>query len=469
MEGNIKKKKFVMPHTYVILGIFILFGFFLTFVLPSGEYDRYLNDAGLTVVNAESFHLVEKAYLNVFDLLLAVPTGLINMASIIFFIFIIVGAFQIVIATGTLNVAIGQVARAMRGKEIWSIPLLLFVFSIGGATFGMSQEGLVFVPIAIMLARSFGYDAMTGMCMVLIGAQVGFQAGWMNPFNVGIAQGIAELPIYSAIGVRLVLWIVFLVVTSWYMMRYARRVQSDPTKSLVYDLEVEQAGQGSIDLENLEKLSGRQIGVLLVIVATLATVIYGLTNLDWFINEMSAMFVAMGIISGFVGGFGPSRICEEFVKGCETIVYGCLIVGIAQTMVVLLQQGMVIDTVVYDLAGLVSALPPFLTAIGMMLVQTIINFFVNSGTGQAALTMPIMVPLADILGITRQTAVFAFQMGDGLSNCIFPTSPTLMASLGLAKIGYDKYLKFLMPLWLIWNLIAVLLLVYCTMTNIGPF
>lgn len=197
--------------------------------------------------------------------------------------------------------------------------------------------------------------------------------------------------------------------------------------------------------------------------------IYGLMKLDWFINEMSAVFAAVGIFAGFVAGFGPSRIAEEFVKGCETVVYGCLIVGIAQAMVVLLQQGVVIDTVVYGLANLVAELPKSLTAIGMFLVQTLVNFFVNSGTGQAALTMPIMVPLADILDVTRQTAVFAFQMGDGLSNAIFPTSPTLMAALGLAKIGYDKYLKYLMPLWLMWNVIAVVLLIYCTATNIGPF
>lgn len=470
MDNTKKKKKFVMPHTYVILGIFILFGFLLTFILPSGEYERFVNDADVTVVDPTSFHFIEKTYLNVFDLFMALPTGMINMAHIIFFIFIIVGAFSVVNASGAMETGVKQIAKRLQGREIWSIPLLLFVFSICGATFGMSQEGLVFIPVCIMLARSLGYDAMTGMCMTLVGAQVGFQAGWMNPFNVGVSQGIAELPIYSAIGVRLVLWIVFLVVTSWYMMRYARKVKADPTKSVVYELEVEDAKrEGPVDLDNVPRLTGRQIGVLLVVLAGLVIMIYGLMKLDWFINEMSAVFAAVGIFAGFVAGFGPSRIAEEFVKGCETVVYGCLIVGIAQAMVVLLQQGVVIDTVVYGLANLVAELPKSLTAIGMFLVQTLVNFFVNSGTGQAALTMPIMVPLADILDVTRQTAVFAFQMGDGLSNAIFPTSPTLMAALGLAKIGYDKYLKYLMPLWLMWNVIAVVLLIYCTATNIGPF
>lgn len=241
MDNTKKKKKFVMPHTYVILGIFILFGFLLTFILPSGEYERFVNDADVTVVDPTSFHFIEKTYLNVFDLFMALPTGMINMAHIIFFIFIIVGAFSVVNASGAMETGVKQIAKRLQGREIWSIPLLLFVFSICGATFGMSQEGLVFIPVCIMLARSLGYDAMTGMCMTLVGAQVGFQAGWMNPFNVGVSQGIAELPIYSAIGVRLVLWIVFLVVTSWYMMRYARKVKADPTKSVVYELEVEDA------------------------------------------------------------------------------------------------------------------------------------------------------------------------------------------------------------------------------------
>lgn len=469
MDTLNQKKKFKLPHTYVILAIFILFGFFLTFVLPSGEYARVTNDAGVTVVNPDSFQIIDKDYLNVADLFMALPTGMINMGYIIFMIFIAAGSFSIITATGAMDKGVNQIARAMRGKEALAIPLLLFLFSICGATFGMSQEGLVFIPVCIMLARSLGYDAMIGMCMTLVGAQIGFQAGWMNPFNVGVSQGIAELPMYSALGIRLVLWVLFLVTTSWYMMRYARKIKANPTLSIVYDLEQKEAGNSDVSLDNIEKMTKRQMGVLLVFVIALAIIIYGMTRLGWFINEMSAVFAAMGIFAGLIGGFSPSRICEEFVKGCEQVVYGCLIVGIAQAMVVLLQQGMVIDTVVHGLAGLVAELPTFLTAIGMFLVQTLTNFFVNSGTGQAALTMPIMVPLSDILGVTRQTAVFAFQMGDGLSNAIFPTSPTLMAALGMAKIRYDQYLKFLMPIWLIWNVIAVVLLIYCTMAQVGPF
>lgn len=469
MDKIKEKRKYKLPHTYVILAIFILFGFFLTFILPSGEYERFTNDAGVTVVNPDSFQIIDKDYLNVADLFMALPTGMINMGYIIFMIFIAAGAFSIITATGAMHKGINQIARAMRGKEVLAIPLLLFLFSICGATFGMSQEGLLFIPVCIMLARSLGYDAMIGMCMTLVGAQVGFQAGWMNPFNVGVSQGIAELPMYSAIGIRLVLWVLFLITTSWYMMRYARKIKANPTLSIVYELEQQEVGNTVIDLDHLEKMTKRQVGVLFVFVASLAVIIYGMTQLDWFINEMSAVFVAMGIFAGLIGGFSPSRICEEFVKGCEQIVYGCLIVGIAQAMVILLQQGMVIDTVVHGLAGLVAELPTYLTAIGMFLVQTLTNFFVNSGTGQAALTMPIMVPLSDILGVTRQTAVFAFQMGDGLSNAIFPTSPTLMAALGMAKIRYDQYLKFLMPIWLVWNAIAVFLLIYCTFAQVGPF
>lgn len=469
MDTTKKKKQFKLPHTYVILAIFILFGFFLTFVLPSGEYERFVNEAGVTVVNPDSFQLIDKEYLNVFDLFLALPKGMINMASIVFMIFIAAGAFQVVTATGAMHKGVGQIARAMRGKEALAIPLLLFLFSICGATFGMSQEGLVFIPVCIMLARSLGYDAMIGMSMALVGAQVGFQAGWMNPFNVGVSQGIAELPMYSAIGIRLVLWVLFLVTTSWYMIRYARRIKANPELSIVRDLELQEANMATTELDKIEKMTKRQVGVIIVFVISLIIIIYGMTQLGWFIDEMSAVFAAMGICAGLVGGFRPSQLCEEFVKGCEQVVYGCLIVGIAQTMVVLLQQGMVIDTVVHSLAGLVAELPTYLTAIGMFLVQTLTNFFVNSGTGQAALTMPIMVPLSDILGVTRQTAVFAFQMGDGLSNAIFPTSPTLMAALGIAKISYDKYLKFLMPIWLIWNVIAVILLIYCTLAQVGPF
>ena len=467
-----KKKGFEFPHTYVMLLCMVLIMAVLTYVIPAGEYERVEDpNTGRMVINPDNFVEVESNPTKFFDLFKAIPRGMNDAADISFFIFCTGGAFNIMLVTGAITRGIGKLAIALKGREKLMIPLLLFVFSLAGATIGMSEEAIVFIPLGVALARACGYDAMVGMSMITLGCAVGFNSAWMNPFTVGVAQGIAELPTFSGIGLRFVIHGVFLVVTAWYIMRYATKIQKNPQLSVIADIEAEDAKNpaNKIDLENLEKLTGRDMGVLAIFFIGLGVLVYGVVTYGWYFEEIAALFVGMGIFCGLVAGFGPSKIATEFVAGAKDIVFGALVVGVARAILIVMQDGMIIDPIVHAMAGLIGDLPRSVSAIGMYFVQTFLDFVVPSGSGQAAATMPIMVPLADVLGITRQTAVLAFQFGDGFTNSFFPTAGTLMACLGLIKVPYDRWVKFMGPLMGIWVLLGTGFVVYATMTNYGPF
>lgn len=271
----------------------------------------------------------------------------------------------------------------------------------------------------------------------------------MNPFNVGLAQVIAEVPMFSGMWLRAILLFTLLIITSWYIIRYARNVQKDPTKSIVHNLEKEST-EKKLDLSELPNLDSKHILTIITICASFALLIWGVSKKDWWMEELSALFLTMGVVSGFCAKFGPSRIASEFVKGASAITFGAFIIGIARSILIVLEQGNVIDTIVFGLSDAVSHLHGSIQVLGMYFFQTVMNVFITSGTGLAATTMPIMVPLADLLGVTRQTSVLAFQMGDGFTNMILPTSSALMGSLAVSGITYQQWVKFMWPLMLIW-------------------
>ncbi|KPU27353.1 C4-dicarboxylate ABC transporter permease [Caloranaerobacter sp. TR13] len=465
----IEKKKFKVPHTYVILFSVIIIMAVLTYIIPAGQFERVKDpNTGRTVVDPASFHVVEQNPTKLFDLFKAVPKGMKDAASIVFFIFIVGGAFQIITATGAIEAGIGKIALALKGKEKLLIPIFLVLFSIAGGTFGMAEEAIVFVPIGIALARALGFDAITGTAMITLGAACGFTSGFMNPFTVGVAQGIAELPLFSGIGLRLIILVFMLIVTAWYVMRYGNMVKKDPSKSIVRELELEEKDK-VIDLTNIPKLESNHYLVLLAVVAGFGFIIWGVFKSGWYITEIGSMFLAMGIVGGFLGKLGPSKIAEEFVKGARSIVFGALVVGIARGILIVMEDGLIIDSIINGLALAIKNLPKSISVLGMYVVQVIINFFIPSGSGQAAATMPIMAPLADVIGVNRQVAVTAYQFGDGFTNSIIPTSAALMGVLSIAKIKYEKWVKFLWPLMLMWLGLGAIFLIIANAINYGPF
>lgn len=444
------KKIFKVPHTYVILFTIILIMAALTYVIPAGVFEKIIDpNTGRSVVDPASFHSVDSAPTTFFGLFMSVTKGMNQAADIIFFILIVGGAFEIINKTGAIEVAISRAALALKGNDRLMIPLFIVIFSLFGGTIGMSEEVVIFVPIGIALARALGYDAILGTAMVTLGAACGFTAGFMNPFTVGVAQGLAELKLFSGIELRLVLCVVLIIVTVAYLFRYASILKQDPSKSIVAELEKEEKNT-VIDLSNIPVLTVNHVLVLLTMAIGFGIIIYGVFNLDWYIEEIATCFLATGVIAGLFGKMGPSKISAGFLEGARGIIFGALVVGIARGILVVMTEGSIIDPIIFGLANFIERLPKSISVTGMYIVQVIINFFIPSGSGQAATTMPIMVPLSDLLGINRQVAVLAYQLGDGFTNSIIPTSASLMAVLSIGKIPYEKWVKFLWPLMLIW-------------------
>ena len=339
----------------------------------------------------------------------AIPTGMSEVGWIIFLVFIIGGSFGIINKTGAIEAGLGASINAFKKKSILLIGGLMTIFSLGGATFAMAESTLIFLPMCIMLTKAMGYDAVVGMAVINIGAVIGFAGGWMNMYTVGVAQGIAGLELFSGMGYRILCHAVLLIIAIVYVAMYARKIKKDPTRSLMTGVpEIEET---KFDMDNIPEFTkGRKI-ILLWCLICFIILIYGITA-GWSTStEVSALFLVMGVVSGFIYKMKSSEIADAFVDGAKSIAFGALLIGLCRAMVVILTNGQIIDTMLHGMASLLDGLPSILAAGIMVPIQLLVNFLVNSGSGQAAATMPIMAPLSDILGVSRQTAVLAFQFG----------------------------------------------------------
>ena len=449
-----QKKKWKTPHTFVILVAIIIIAAIATYLIPAGEFTRFKDAAtGKTLVEAGSYHRIASNPLNPLLIPSAIYTGIVKSASTITFMLIIGGAFEVITSTGALTALCKKLSKTFSKHKYAVIPVFLTLFSIFGFTMGMSSEVMIFVPIGITLALFLGLDKVTGTAMIALGAAVGFTAGILNPFNVGVAQDIAELQLFSGMAYRIVILVILLAATSAYIIIYAKKVAANPEKSVIYGIQedIEYTFEDVSD-----SISKSQIAVLVIMAAGFGILIYGLSKKGWYFEEMSGLFIFMGIACGLVSGYGPSRIAKEFGNGAKGIVVGCLIIGIARTVEVILSDAKILDTIVYGIVNIVNVMPGSIKAVGMFICQSLINCVIVSGTGQAAVTMPLMVPVSDLVGISRQTAVLAFQLGDGFSNSVLPMSSSLMGYLAVSKIPYSKWLKFMMPLFLIWTALGCL-------------
>ncbi len=449
-----QKKKWKTPHTFVILVAIIIIAAIATYLIPAGEFTRFKDAAtGKTLVEAGSYHRIASNPLNPLLIPSAIYTGIVKSASTITFMLIIGGAFEVITSTGALTALCKKLSKTFSKHKYAVIPVFLTLFSIFGFTMGMSSEVMIFVPIGITLALFLGLDKVTGTAMIALGAAVGFTAGILNPFNVGVAQDIAELPLFSGMAYRIVILVILIAATSAYIIIYAKKVAANPEKSVIYGIQ-EDTEYTFEDVS--DSISKSQIAVLVIMAAGFGILIYGLSKKGWYFEEMSGLFIFMGIACGLVSGYGPSRIAKEFGNGAKGIVVGCLIIGIARTVEVILNDAKILDTIVYGIVNIVNVMPGSIKAVGMFICQSLINCVIVSGTGQAAVTMPLMVPVSDLVGISRQTAVLAFQLGDGFSNSVLPMSSSLMGYLAVSKIPYSKWLKFMMPLFLIWTALGCL-------------
>lgn len=463
------KFRFAIPHTYVLIAFLILLAAIGTYCIPAGEFQHMKDEkTGRTIVIPGTFHYVEQKPISVFKIFMSLPRGLSEANEIVFFVLMVGGVFQVVNATGTINRSIKRSIEKLKGREHFVIPATMLVFATGGATFGMAEETLVFVPLVVALAKGVGYDAVVGVAMVYLGAYTGYTAGPLNPFNTGIAQGIAQLPPFSGLGFRLVCMALFYVLVCWWVMRYAKKVKDDPTKSIIYGIKpITSANQATFESE--ERLSSRDVAILLVVAIGFVCLAWGVIKKGYYLQEIITIFLIMGLCCGVIGGLKAGEIAENFVLGAKDMVFAAICIGLARAIVVVLNDGDIMDSVINALANTISWFPASVSAVGMLLVQTALNFIFSSGSGQAAATMPILAPLGDLLGVTRQVTVLAFQFGDGITNAISPIQPVLMAAVGLAGVPYEKWARFVWPLMVAWTLLAAVILIYATVIKLGPF
>ena len=462
------KKKFVFPNTYVIIIIMMIVAVLLTWIIPSGEFERVKDEVSKqSIIIPGTFKYIENNPISFLQIPVYIMKGLAKASDIVFLVIIVGGAFNIIIETGMFQSFAGRLTKVFSNKEVLIIPAFSTIFALACTTMGVNTF-IGFAPIAVIIARSIGYDAIVGVSMVALGGAIGFSTGTFNPFTTGVAQSIAGLPIFSGVGYRFICLVAFLIVTNIYIIWYAKKVKANPEASVVYEMEQENK-KVEVSEKQHDKIEGRHYLVLLIVIACFVLLVYGSQNWKWKLQENAAMFLWMGVLSGFAYGFGPSKIAEEFTKGAKKLVYGALMIGMANGISLILADGKILDTTVQYLGGLLVVLPSHAQAAGMFLMQLLINGLITSGSGQAAATMPIMLPVADIIGMTKQTAVLAFNFGDGLSNYILPTSSALMGFIAMVGISYSNWMKFMWRLFLIWTVVGAVLVIVANSINYGPF
>jgi len=440
----------------------------LTWIIPSGEFERVKDEVSKqSIIIPGTFKYIENNPISFLQIPVYIMKGLAKASDIVFLVIIVGGAFNIIIETGMFQSFAGRLTKVFSNKEVLIIPAFSTIFALACTTMGVNTF-IGFAPIAVIIARSIGYDAIVGVSMVALGGAIGFSTGTFNPFTTGVAQSIAGLPIFSGVGYRFICLVVFLIVTNIYIIWYAKKVKANPEASVVYEMEQENK-KVEVSEKQHDKIEGRHYLVLLIVIACFVLLVYGSQNWKWKLQENAAMFLWMGVLSGFAYGFGPSKIAEEFTKGAKKLVYGALMIGMANGISLILADGKILDTTVQYLGGLLVVLPSHAQAAGMFLMQLLINGLITSGSGQAAATMPIMLPVADIIGMTKQTAVLAFNFGDGLSNYILPTSSALMGFIAMVGISYSNWMKFMWRLFLIWTVVGAVLVIVANSINYGPF
>ena len=453
------------PDALVIISLVLILFTILTWIIPAGEYAREVID-GRTVVMAGTYETVEPSPQGFGELLVAPIKGFVGAAHIIAFVILVGGAFSILTATGALDAGLGSVLKyAERNptSKHFVVPVLMVIFSLAGCTFGMSEENLVFILITIPLARSMGYDNLVGVAIPFLGSAAGFAGAAINPFTVGIAQGIAELPIGSGAGYRWAVWAIFTVIAIIFVMLYIRKLEKHPEKKLVTDDD-----QSIYESKEPPLLDLPRKLVLILFVFAIVLLMYGANQLGWYIDEISALFIALGLLSAVVTRMGVTKTVSSFTDGAKDMLTAAIIIGVSRAVLVVAEDGKIIDTVLYAMANGVEELPQTVSVQMMFFVQGALNIFIPSGSGQAAITMPIMTPLADILGIARQSAVLAFQFGDGLLNVIIPTSGVTMGILSIAKIPYNVWLKWVWKLILVFTIFSMLFLALPQYLDVWP-
>ena len=423
-------RKIKIPNTYVIIGAIILLCAVATWFVPGGQYVK-AEDGTLSYEQVDHVPQTWQVFSSIYH-------GFVKQAGIIIFILVVGGAFWLLNATGAVAAGISRfIARVGKYDKVVLVAVTV-LFSLAGAVFGMSEETIPFVGIVVPLVVSMGYDAVMGMLVVYVAANVGFSSAFLNPFTVGIAQGMADLPLFSGMEYRLVCWALLTLLLALFVVLYARKTKKPAV------------AESAATVKDTV-LTRRQAWVLVTLLLTVVLLIVGVTVWDWYLPEITGLFLLMGIVCGVIAGFSANKIAEELLAGAKDILSAALVVGFASGIIVILQDGRIVDSILHSMQEGLDGTGPLASLSAMYGIQALINFIIPSATAKAAITIPIMAPFSDLVGVSRQAMVLAFQFGDGFTNMVTPTSGVLVAALAMARIPYTKWVKW------IWKMVVVLL------------
>lgn len=471
-----KKKRFGLPHVYTIAFLLIILVAILTWVVPSGQFERTEMEtaAGVReVAVAGTYQGVSKTDADGNDLrqglaaILMAPTrGIQDAADVVAFVLLIGGSFAILTKTNAINAGMSRVIKHLKGKDILLIPVVMFLFSIGGTSFGMSEEALPFYAIFMPIVMGLGYDSMTAFMVCFLGPQMGYIGSTVNPFNVLIAQGVAGIQGNPQLWFRFIQYTVFITIGIVWVMMYARKVKKDPRSSITYQDDFakrQEFAVGGVDADM--EFTLRQKLVLLVFVAGMCVIVWGLVAKGWYMDEISMVFLAIGLLSGIVGGLSEKEMAEEFVKGMGDFVYAAVIIGIARGILVVAEGGMIIDTILNALANLLAGVPTAIFTTMLYFAQAFLSILVPSSSGLAALTMPVMAPLTDLMGVNPEAAVTSLCIANQTMNTISPTAGMTVAGLAVCKISFPQWWK---TCWKFMIVVVVVGIVFATISGMLP-
>lgn len=460
-------KQFKVPHVYAIIFALMVIFAVLTWIVPSGSYQRQeVNGCEVTV--AGTYEQSEKTYIDeetgdevdlrqgVFDVLQAPTRGIQEAIEVVAFILIVGGSFQVITKTGAITSGMGRVVRRFKNKDILIIPIAMVLFALGGTSFGMAEETLPFFAIFMPIMMAMGFDSMTAFMVVFVGARTGYIASTINPFNVLIAQGILGIQGNPQLWLRMIAWVVLTAVAITWVVLYARRVKKNPESSITFEDDIAKKVEFAADESALDaEFTGRQKGVLAVFIAGMCLIIWGLVTQGWYMNEISAVFLAMGLLAGVIAGFSQDVIAQEFVAGIADFAFSAIVVGLARGILVIASDGMIIDTILNALATGLGGIPAVLFTTLLYAVENLLAILVPSSSGLAALTAPIFGPLTELMGLNPEAAVWSLSMGSATMSLICPTSAILVAGLGVCKIKLGQWWKTVWKFFLVVSLINI--------------
>ena len=467
-----KKFKIHMPHVITLIFFLIIVVAILTWILPSGEFERTIMETSTgerEVAVAGTYHTVAKITEDgtslrqgIAEVLMAPGKGIQSMVEVLAFVFIIGGVFQIMAKTNALNMGIQKVVRKLGSKDVLIIPILMALFGLGGSTFGMSDELVPFYLLIMPIMFAMGYDSMTTFMTVCLSATVGYAASTVNPFCVLVAQGIAGIQGNPQLVFRMIQWVIMMAVIIAFVTWRAMKIKKNPENSITFQDDLQKRKEmGGEDVDFNQNMTLRQKLVLATFVIGMVIVVFGLVNFGWYMNELSMCFLGMGILMGIFGGLTETEIAEEFITGVKDIAFAAMVIGFCSGIMVVAQDGKIIDTILNTLSNLVANSNNVVFAAVLYVVQSLLTLFVPSSSGLAALSIPILAPLCDLHGVNPEAAVTALQYGNQLTNLLSPVAGTTAAGLAVCRISFAQWWK---TIWKVWIILAVLAIAFCTIS-----